>query len=171
MKGLIFLVMFCLVEVSNADIIDQYGVVRNSDDTIHYMNFYEATKACPPGTHMPTVREFTTEAHALGRNAVLEMTQVDPNAIPDNYFKFSVVDPDGKKDEFYYNSAEGTYARPQDLSLWNLVAWSSSVAAIGTTEGYSFNYANGSFFGVSLEYNNEAVRCVSSTPQTLGAYE
>ncbi len=104
MKKAVFLAILCAIGIAHADSLDQSGVVRNDDGTVHYMNHLEAMKACPAGTHIPTVREFTEEAHSRGRNEVLEVGQVDPNAVPDDYFKFSVVDPNGKNDEFYYNS-------------------------------------------------------------------
>lgn len=92
-------------------------ILRNADGSLMYVTHFNAMKACPAGTRLPTAREFASESQARGAKGILEENQVDPNNIPRGYDK--VVAFDGPVADIFYFNHEG-YKRPDgDLgSLW-----------------------------------------------------
>lgn len=138
-----------------ADTIGQDGILRNDDGRILHMNHRWAMKACPQGTHLPTIRELTELSQASGAKGILEKSQVDPLRIPMGYRKVSAVNPDGKWDEFFFN--EDGY-EPSSEEIGNNWFWSSSSAVYG----FSYCYAlrdNGDPYWVR-HYSSNAVRCI-----------
>jgi uncharacterized protein (TIGR02145 family) len=146
-----------------ANKLDQDGILRYDYGPIRRMSQFYAMLACPHGTHLPTIRELAVLSQASGAKGILEVSQVDPNAVPAGYRKVSAINPNGQKDEFYFNH-EG-YKRPSG-DLANNMFWSSSVVA---DDRYSDNSYYGYFFYggegwvsyyVNLSSGNLAVRCV-----------
>lgn len=93
--------------------------------------------------HLPTIRELAEEAQSRGAKGILELSQVNPDQVPTGYYKISAINPDGNKDEFYYNP-EG-YILRSDLYVYRF--WSSSIHL------YSRNYAYSFHTGISYEYS------------------
>jgi len=132
-------------------------ILHNADGNIRYMNQYEAMKACPVGTHLPTIRELAEESQSRGARGILEVIQVNPDIVPAGYYKISAINPNGQKDEFYFNY-EG-YKDPTG-DLGNNWFWSSSVnpyyshVAFDLFGGYGYVYDNLRY------YSDHAVLCI-----------
>lgn len=110
-------------------------ILRGASGYAKLMFYDEAVKACPKGTHLPTVRELAKEMEAYGAKGILELKQVDPNKVPFEYYKVSAVNRDGRRDVFYYNRVD--YKGPiEDLeSHW---FWSSSVDSNDSKFAFGF---------------------------------
>lgn len=67
-------------------------ILRNADGSLMYVTHFNAMKACPAGTRLPTAREFASESQARGAKGILEENQVDPNNIPRGYDKVVAFD-------------------------------------------------------------------------------
>lgn len=125
-----FLVIFTVLFASGtsqawADKLDSNGVLRKADGSIRYLTQPKAMKACPSGTHLPTIRELAEEAHANGSKEILELNQVNPQQVPDDYEKISAINSDGTQGEFYYNNDDLDGYEVEWLgSNW---FWSSSI--------------------------------------------
>lgn len=107
-----------------ANYVDEDGILRTDDGKAAYGWYADARKACPRGTHLPTVREFAKWAQSRGAKGVLEVHAVSGTRAPDTYMKISAVNPNGKHDEFYFSS-EG-FRRAPGVGL-DSAFWSSSI--------------------------------------------
>lgn len=133
-------------------------ILRDADGSIRYMNQHDAMKACPAGTHLPTIRELAKESQARGAIGILEVNQGNSDGVPTGYYKISAINPNGQKDEFYFN-CEG-YKRPNG-DLGNNWFWSSSLHSNYSDFGYLLNGGSGFVgYGDSPDNNNPAVLCV-----------
>lgn len=132
-------------EMSNADIL------RNTDDnSIKYMTYDEAITACPTGTHLPTVNEFTKHAQSLGAKILKEEKQLDFNPIDIRYSTWSLVavtNPDKIEDPFYYSVSKANfdfrelaYQQPEG-DIGSIDFWTSSKHY--DIFGVAFNGLNG----------------------------
>ena len=107
-----------------------------SNEKVRYLTHYEAAESCPAGTRLPTIRELAEEAEKRGAKGILELNQVDPKAVQKGYRKVSVINMNGKKDEFYFN--HHGYKKPKrELDKNNF--WSSSINSEFSDGVYVFN--------------------------------
>lgn len=133
-------------------------ILRNADGSINkYMNQYEAMKACPAGTHLPTARELAKEAQARGAKGILEVNQVRRAGKPNGYYEISAINPDGQDDVFYFN--EDGYKRPDD-ALEGMLFWSSSSVSFSNARAFLFNGDDGGL-PYGGRYGEHAVRCAT----------
>ena len=142
---------------ARADTVDQDGILRGDQGRLLRMNQTDAIQACSKhGMHLPTIRELAKISQALGSKGILELSQVESGKVPDGYFKISAVNPDGTKDEFYFNN-DG-YKRPEgDLgSNW---FWSSSVYSYYSYYGCYLS-GNSGYVGYYYRDDSDAARCV-----------
>lgn len=112
---------------ASASQVDQFGIVRNADGTIFEMTQRQALSACPAGMHLPTIRELVLEAVSLG-SWLLEEKDVEVGKDPFSYDRYSVTNPDGTTDAFWY-SFLGYYngRKFPDNDLTKNWFWSSSL--------------------------------------------
>lgn len=106
--------------------------LRWPDGSIRNYSFEEAKRACPAGTHLPTVRELAKECQKRGAKGIFEVSEVDPNDPPFFFGKISAINLDGAKDEFYFE--EKGY-QPGD-GLEDSFYWTSSIDAVRSYEAY-----------------------------------
>lgn len=137
------------------------GIIRNNDGTVADIAHVTAFTACPQGTHLPTIRELSEESQAKGAKGILELSQVNADQIPKGYQKISAINPDGRKDEFYFNP-EGQKRPLGDLGHYWF--WSSSRAS--EYQGYEMHGSG----GITTYYSNYAspgvaVRCLAGPPR------
>lgn len=161
-----------LSSVAQASKLDQDGILRKDDGSIHYMNHYDALKACPEGTRLPTVHEQAKESEARGAKGILKNTdgsevtrqQVESGAVQlprDYYFVSALIDSSkaataDNVDEFYFNFRH--YDRPEG-DLGTEFFWSSSVYSYDIKDAHSLF----SVFGIVVVGSRgdlSAVRCV-----------
>jgi len=162
MKVKYLFVIACLFvgAFAEADYLDKDGILRSDDGHIRRMNQYDALRACPTGTRLPTAREFAKEAKRLGAKGILELGEVKNGEIPEGYEEISVKNPDGTKDGFYYNS-EG-YKNPES-DLGKNLFWSSSIHA----DNFNFVFIFYGYYGIidyyfHASFNDISVRCIAN---------
>jgi hypothetical protein len=172
-KSLLLLFSACIFVSSTeayADKLDLDGILRSDDGSIRYIDRDAAMTACPQGTHLPTIRELAELSKANGAKGILELNQLDPKKkLPAGYYGVhGAINPDGKKDSFYYNPSG--YVRPSG-DLGKNWFWSSSIDSLDCFDYQICNYFmygnSGSIFyggpnawGTSDSLKN-AVRCVA----------
>lgn len=137
-KSFLIVAGIVILGVTSAHAAEDF--LRDANGNIRNMNQYEAMKACPTGTHLPTARELANYGHSLGTQKVAEPNEVDAEKYQssdefrdpekgavlllsgkplkygygwwDDYY---LINPDRKKDEFYYD--ERGYKHP-DGTPW-----------------------------------------------------
>ena len=159
MKSKFLLLLASIFMVSagaHADTVDQDGVLRDEQGKVLIMNQADAIKDCSQhGMHLPSIHELAKIGQDLGAKGILELSQVESGKVPDGYYKISAVNPDGTKEEFYFNY-DG-YKRPEG-DLGNNWFWSSSVNSDYSFSGY-YLYGNSGYVYHYRSYYN-AARCV-----------
>lgn len=167
-KNLLLLVGLLILSTAQAK---ADGTLKNPRGTIIYMTQYEASgvwvetgkkvrpDACRRHTagryRLPTIRELAKKSQAGGAKGILEVNQVNPDAVPKGYFKVSAINPDGQKDEFYFNS-EG-YEGPGEFGYNSY--WSSSVTSYNSDHAYQLDGLDGYVFHKSRSVPL-AVHCI-----------
>ncbi len=142
---------------AHADTVGQDGVIRDARGNLLSMNQARAIKACADQKmHLPTIRELAQMSQAMGAKGILETSEVKEGEVPAGFYLVSAINPNGKKDEFYFNYSG--YVRPAG-DLGNNWFWSSSVDSDDSGVGYVLNGYNGDVYGDSRVYV-VAVRCV-----------
>ena len=104
-------------------------VLRYPDGRAMYMNHFEALRACPAGSHLPTLRELAKKAEAWGAIGVWEAGPYVPSG--EGYGLMVVVNPDGQMDGFSFSS-RGYRSQFNDVVGF----WSSSVEPTGSYGTY-----------------------------------
>lgn len=154
---LLIVTIFVSIFEARADIVDPDGILRNDDGSIFYTTHRWAEKACPTGTHLPSIRELAELSQKSGSKGILERNQVDPIRVPAGYHKISAINSDGKWDEFYFSN-DGYEPPAGDLgSNW---FWSSSSSFYGAAYCYALR-DTGEPYWVRHESRN-AVRCIAN---------
>ena len=142
----IFILGAARAKASGEILKDSFGIVRS-------MTHYQASGLAPetgikerPDVcdvagegHLPTIRELAKESIAMGAKGILEMSQVNPDKVPAGYYKVSAINPDGQKDEFYFND-KGFKSPKGDFG--NNSFWSSSIASDDSRLAYTLNGYN-----------------------------
>lgn len=118
--------------------VGQDGLIRDAEGNLLFMNRAQAVKACADQKmHLPTIRELAKMSQAMGAKGILETSEVKkgevPNYYPDFYFLVSAINPNGQKDEFYFNISGFV---PPDGDWRNNWFWSSSVLSNHSGLGY-----------------------------------
>jgi hypothetical protein len=155
------------------------SILRNADGSVRRMNWFEATGVNPDTAkkenpdackkagkgRLTTARELAMLAKSRGAKGILEMSQVDPEReaagdyFMQGYFLKSTINPDGKRDQFYY-SAKG-YTPPADKDEQLIFA----VSSIDTTYYWNTFFFDGYAGYMEQEdewnysYSGLAVRC------------
>lgn len=149
-----------------ADKLDSYGILISDDNSVRLMNHYDAMKACPKGTHLPTIRQLAKLSQASGAKGVLNRDVLNPNP-PRGYYDIAVSNQTGdrlrERDRFYY-SHQG-YQRPSG-DLGNYSFWSSSICCtLDTKTAYYLDGWNGEIsetYRAEVDHHSlSAVRCVA----------
>lgn len=167
----LFLISICFFGTARAEISEE--VLRDANGNIRYMTQFEASgvnpntgikekpDACEAAGkgHLPTAREFMEYSQTRGAKGILEANQVDPYKVPAGYNFISVINPNGQKDEFYFNSTG--YQRPEGDLGWKWF-WSSSIPSIFDPIKYaaSFISSDGVINYVGRDDDSDAVRCM-----------
>jgi hypothetical protein len=158
MKNLIFFVFtwaLCLGHAM-ADSIDRDGFVRSDNGNVRLLNQYAALRACPTGTHLPSLRELANECKMRGAQ-IFEKSQIDFDNIPSGYQQFRAVGVDGVEDFFYLDSSG--YQNPGgELGAHGF--WSASYELYGDEVGYVVDGATCEVDFVYLGTQLAAVRCL-----------
>ena len=150
---------------ARADVLDRDGILRNDDGTIRRMSQVKALRACPEGTHLPTIREMAAAGHGLGARGLLEPEEAKAANYPEGYAKIDSINANDNEDEFYFNY-NGYKTPAGDLGKnW---FWTSSRVVSGHQdydESKKAYYVNGKY-GYALDdsigeskYYFVAVRC------------
>lgn len=160
LKCLAISILFATGSGAYASTVDQNGIVRDADGHVLTMSQKQAIKACAEnGMHLPTIRELAKLSQSMGAKGILETRVKDGSGEkPEGFHLVSSINPDGKKDEFYF-SRSGYVAPKGDLG--NNFFWSSSVDSRVPKYGNGLNGANGADvinFGADPNFNF-AVRC------------
>ncbi len=114
-------------------------------------------KACADQKmHLPTIRELAQMSQAMGAKGILGTSEVKEGEVPDGFYFVSAINPNGKKDEFYFNYSG--YVRPVG-DFGNNWFWSSSVDSVYSDYGFNLYGSSGNVFA-GYRDNNNAVRCV-----------
>jgi hypothetical protein len=155
---------FRTIDMVNVSIRGSYengdGFLVRSGKTLNGINQCQADYACKQlGARLPTARELAIE----GRKHGAEMVELSPDSpAPKDFYLVIVVNPNGKKDQFYYRYEN--YAIPAG-DLGNYWMWSSSVHPY-YDDVYPFFLVgySGRFDSLARDwaYNVSAARCVSS---------
>jgi hypothetical protein len=117
-------------------------------------------KACPTGTHLPTMREIAEYCTALGAKGILEIADVNPGAIPKDYLHYQVTNSDNSQEEFYFN--EKGYQRPNG-DLGKEFFWTSSLDSFVKKDGWAlslYGYSGFFYIGDPIYSSWNAVRCI-----------
>ncbi len=156
--SLLAAIIFLASSGAYADWLDSDGILRKDDGRFSLMNQSDALKSCPPGTHLPTIRELASLSQASGAKGILEVDPSDPFSTPYRYKRVSAVNANGARDEFNFSSAD--YVRPSG-DLGHSSFWSSS-ERLGVS-GYSFvlDGASGDVAWTAPGVIFVAVRCVA----------
>jgi hypothetical protein len=136
-------------------------VLKNADGSVRIMNQYDALRACPVGSHLPTIRELAMESHTLGAGGILEIDPALPNQAPVGYVKIAALNADGKTDQFYF-SWDG-YRTP-DGDLGDGWVWSSSLVTDQSSDAFVSSLHYGGIFSSGRDDANYyfAVRCFTN---------
>lgn len=144
----------CFFNTAHADAV----ILRNLDGTVREITQREARTACPPSTHLPTIRELAQESEVRGARGILKVNQVKPNNIPAGYDMIDSINPNGLADIFYYNAIG--YQPPNDDSgkygFWT----SSEVIGMGGIF-YTMNGLSGEDGGNPPGFWRRAVKCLA----------
>jgi hypothetical protein len=160
-KYLLLLVSFFVVSAgARAGTVDQDGVVRDNHANPLLMNQADAMKACAGhGMHLPTIRELAKISQSMGAKGILEKSEVQEGKVPAGFYLVIAIDPNGKKDEFYFNYSG--YNRPAG-DLGNNWFWSSSVVSDVSYNGYGLDgYVGDVYVPYDPRVPYSAVRCVA----------
>lgn len=127
------------------------------------MSHQAALVACPPGTHLPTAREFALKAQSLGAKGLFELAELKKGeAPPPEYYLVEAENADGVRDTFYYNLRGYSPGAPPDSDLVTHAFWTSSFSPSDIWDfAYNFYGDNGAiYFGQrDGKYHQLAVRC------------
>ena len=170
---------------------EPFEILYNPDDSVMVMNLEEATgisrdtfkKEKPDACEargkgrLGTIRELLLRAQAeYGATGIKEMYYPgDPFTsqypIPDGYEGIYAVNPDGKKDGFYY-SKDGynkkSSSNPKHPAFDGVSAiWTSSTMGAVAWTSYIFNGVTGEVTDGVLSEPRAAIACSKSWPQTL----
>lgn len=126
--------------------------LRDREGNLIKLNYGGAIRACPKGTHLPSIREYARLTQSLGAMGVLEVSQVDVNHIPAKYELQSWKVSEKKRDAFYYNHN----GYPVDNKLVDVWYWTSSEEA--DSDLIYVMYDDGGFFYYDRS-EEFAVRC------------
>lgn len=146
--------------------VDQNGILRDNQAHPLKTRHQAALKACSRhGMQLATIRELVSWG---GR--IFDPAKESEDGIPPGYSKefISAINPDGKKDEFYYvyNSAGGSFRPVGDLR--DQFLWSSSLSAENQGAYYAFESTSGYVsVGESSDpdpsFHLGVIRCVPKT--------
>jgi hypothetical protein len=155
LRSCLLLGSLCINLAAHAESLDQHGILRGNDGKVLELTQYEAEKACPVGTRLPTIREFALEANvSRGALGIIEMTAGNQKP-PNGYRLERAAGPRGLRDDFFYSSLNCAVA-DESSNYW---FWSSSVHAFYSGEAYSFLGLD-----CGIEYwarsQKSAVRCI-----------
>ena len=155
------LILFVLVSAlchgfAGADTIDRDGFVRSDNGNIQCLSQFAALKACPIGTHLPSLRELANECKMRGAQ-IFEKSQIDFDNIPSGYQYFRAVGIDGFEDFFYLDSS-GYQSPGGELGAHGF--WSASYELYGDEVGYVVDGATCEVDFVYLGTQLAAARCL-----------
>jgi hypothetical protein len=110
-----------------AEHLNSDGILVDDDGHYIYKSQIEALNACPAGTHLPTARELAEYSHSLGAVGIAKPSDFRPGGPHGGWYLVLATDPDGTKDEFYFNVFG--YSAPAKID--NHSFWSSSTVTDG----------------------------------------
>ncbi len=164
-KQIITAIILLLAGLAQANQSDDLLILKNEDGTIksiteYHISFYDDF-CIDQGKRLPTARELAIEAvkHGAEMLEVSEFEQYVSNhyGVVVGFDLIDVVNPDGKKDQFYYR--EDNYKRPAgdqgNYWIWSL---SKETVYFGDTRYVGMNTKNGSMY-VGYRITG-AIRCV-----------
>ena len=124
---MVFILFMTITPLNSQAQPQEDGVLRFNDGTVRMMNWPDAMKSCPKGTHLPTLREWANFAVDHGAHGVFESDLNDPGGNwKDALYTIQNIDSDGDSewDSFYF-FPEG-YKPLKKGPLGKLEFWTSS---------------------------------------------
>ncbi len=122
----------------------QGGFIRNGKIE-RVGNQDDATGVCErQSKRLPTARELAIEATLFGAE-ILETYEVPSGEAPRGFYLVSVINPDNKRDQFYFNRLN--FKWPTNIPLSRPWIWSSSLDPNDNENAFGLNSENGYIYG------------------------
>ena len=153
---------FCLA--AHANILDADGVLKNASGQLVLMDFYEARKACPQGTHIPSAHEAATLLQGYGARGIDDLAPPECGFF-DHASRVSTLRSSGVSDTFCFYT-NGFIPPTSDFARG--IFWTSSYAT-GFDRPYTYAFY-GSSSGFEPFYSGPRgstelhVLCVANIP-------
>ena len=153
---LIALISFFSPQPAQAYVLDHHWVLADNRGEAPLMVFSEAKKACPRGTHLPSIREMTKDAQANGARGILEAWQV--KEAPEGYVEINAMKSNGKIDHFFFNPSGYRY-RDSEEEIGMHYFWTTSPSVEDRNNQYVLGILGHWIFETLNNGEGAAVRC------------